>query len=66
MILLYRFVGNRGLCGKPIEVTCKDDSGGSSNSNSASGNLKARTLFGPGFQYPSLYSRGLNLNAYKI
>lgn len=29
------FVGNRGLCGKQIEVTC--DAGGSPNSNSASG-----------------------------
>ncbi|KAL8154490.1 hypothetical protein AgCh_000012 [Apium graveolens] len=31
------FVGNRGLCGKQIEVTCKDNTGGSSNSNSGSG-----------------------------
>ncbi|OMO93734.1 hypothetical protein COLO4_16711 [Corchorus olitorius] len=33
---LSSFVGNRDLCGKQINVACKDDSGGSTNSQSPS------------------------------
>ena len=28
------FIGNRGLCGKQINLTCKNDSGGGANSQS--------------------------------
>ncbi|OMO91350.1 hypothetical protein CCACVL1_07139 [Corchorus capsularis] len=33
---LSSFIGNRDLCGKQINVACKDDSGGSTNSQSPS------------------------------